>query len=61
VGYAWFTDRIGDVTVTWHNGGTAGFSSMLALDRNHAAAVVLLANTAAALDEVAIRMLLNEA
>ncbi|MHA3021803.1 serine hydrolase domain-containing protein [Mycobacterium sp. BMJ-28] len=61
VGYAWFTDRIGEVTVTWHNGATAGFSSMLALHRGHAAAVVLLANTAVALDEIAIRILLNAA
>ena len=59
VGYAWFTHRIGEATVTWHNGSTAGFSSMLALDRDHNAAVVLLANTAGALDEIAIRLLLN--
>lgn len=57
VGYAWFTDRIGDVTLTWHNGSTAGFSSMLALDREHAAAVIVLANTAVPVDEIATRIM----
>lgn len=61
VGYAWFTDRVGDVEVTWHNGGTGGFSSMLALDRDHAAAVVILANTAVAVDDIAIRILVGAA
>ncbi|WUI24103.1 beta-lactamase family protein [Mycobacterium sp. NBC_00419] len=59
VGYAWFTDRVADVDITWHNGTTGGFSSMLALDRNAAAAVVILANTAVAVDEIAIRLLVD--
>lgn len=61
VGRAWLTHRVGDVDVTWHNGGTGGFSSMLALDREHAAAVVILANTAVSVDEIAIRILVDEA
>jgi CubicO group peptidase (beta-lactamase class C family) len=59
VGYAWFTNRIGGVDITWHNGRTGGFTSMLALDRYRAAAVVILANTAVAVDEIAIRILLD--
>jgi CubicO group peptidase (beta-lactamase class C family) len=59
VGYAWLTDRIDGTQITWHNGATGGFSSMLALDRRHAAAVVILANTVAALDEIAIKVLLG--
>ena len=59
VGYAWLTDRIDSTDVTWHNGATGGFSSMLALDRRHAAAVVILANTVAALDEIAMSILLK--
>lgn len=59
VGYAWFTDRIADVDVTWHNGATGGFSSMLALDRKRAAAVIILANTAVAVDDIAIHLLLD--
>jgi CubicO group peptidase (beta-lactamase class C family) len=61
VGYAWFTDRIDGVDVTWHNGATGGFSSMLALDRTRAAAVIVLANTAVALDDIAIPLLLDAA
>jgi CubicO group peptidase (beta-lactamase class C family) len=59
VGYAWFTDRIDGIDVTWHNGATGGFSSMLALDRTRAAAVIVLANTAVALDDIAIPLLLG--
>jgi CubicO group peptidase (beta-lactamase class C family) len=59
VGYAWFTDRLDGVDVTWHNGTTGGFSSMLALDPEHAAAVIVLANTAVALDDIAIPLLLD--
>jgi CubicO group peptidase (beta-lactamase class C family) len=59
LGYAWFTDCIDGVDVTWHNGATGGFSGMLALDRHHSSAVVVLANTAVALDDIAIRVLLD--
>ncbi|WP_161976322.1 serine hydrolase [Mycolicibacterium sp. CH28] len=61
VGYAWFTERFEDVDLTWHNGGTGGFASMLALDRERAAAVVVLANTAVPVDEIAVRVLVDAA
>ncbi|WP_277244162.1 serine hydrolase domain-containing protein [Mycolicibacterium obuense] len=60
VGYGWFTDRIDGLEVTWHNGATGGFASMVALDRTGAAAVVVLANTAVALDDIAILLLLDD-
>jgi len=59
VGYGWFTDRIDGVDITWHNGATGGFSSMLALDCNHSSAVIVLANTAVPLDDIAISLLLD--
>ncbi|MHA3024298.1 serine hydrolase domain-containing protein [Mycobacterium sp. BMJ-28] len=61
VGYAWFTDRVADVDITWHNGATGGFASMLALDMSNAAAVVVLANAAVAVavDDIAVRLLLD--
>jgi CubicO group peptidase (beta-lactamase class C family) len=59
VGYGWFTDRVGSAPISWHNGATGGFSSMLALDQSRTAAVVILANTVAAVDEIAIRVLLE--
>jgi len=57
VGYAWLTDHAGSTDIAWHNGATGGFSSILVLDRSRAAAVVILANTVATLDEIAIRVL----
>lgn len=57
VGYAWFTDRVGGTAISWHNGATGGFSSMLALDRSRAAAVVILANRMASLNEIAMHVL----
>lgn len=57
VGYAWFTDRVGSTDISWHNGATGGFSSILVLDRSRAAAVVILANTMATLDDIAVRVL----
>jgi CubicO group peptidase (beta-lactamase class C family) len=59
VGYGWFTDRIDGVDITWHNGATGGFSSMLALDSNQHSAVIVLANTAVPLDDIAISLLLD--
>lgn len=61
VGYAWMTDRVDGRDITWHNGGTGGFASMLALDRTRARAVLVVVNTAVAVDEIAIRVLLDEA
>jgi CubicO group peptidase (beta-lactamase class C family) len=61
VGYAWFTDRVDGREITWHNGGTGGFASMLALDRTRARAVLVVVNTAVAVDEIAFRLLLDEA
>lgn len=60
VGYAWFTDRIREADVTWHNGATGGFASMLALDWTHAVAVIVLANTAVAVDNIAMALLGDE-
>lgn len=59
VGYAWFTDRVAAMDVTWHNGSTGGFSSMLALDRERAAGVIVLANTSVAVDDLAFQLLLD--
>ena len=45
VGYGWFTDRIGDQEITWHNGGTGGFRSFFGFDRATGRGVVVLGNT----------------
>ncbi|SDE35075.1 serine hydrolase domain-containing protein [Rhodococcus tukisamuensis] len=57
IGYCWLTNRVGERTVTWHNGATGGFASMLALDRDRQRAVLVLSNTAAPVDGAAVALL----
>ena len=53
IGYAWHTtDR-----VTWHNGGTGGFTSWVGFDRDSGRAVVVLNNTAASVDELGFALM----
>jgi CubicO group peptidase (beta-lactamase class C family) len=61
VGLGWFVDDHGGTDVTWHNGGTGGFSSMVALDREGGRAVVVLADTATGVEDQARALLLGEA
>jgi CubicO group peptidase (beta-lactamase class C family) len=50
IGAAWLTLEANGRRITWHNGGTGGFSSWIGLDREAKAAVVLLSATAAPVD-----------
>ncbi|MCZ4557273.1 serine hydrolase [Rhodococcus maanshanensis] len=59
IGYGWLTNRVGDRVVTWHNGATGGFASMLGLDRDRRRAVLVLSNTAAPVDGAAVALLLG--
>jgi CubicO group peptidase (beta-lactamase class C family) len=43
--------------VLWHNGGTSGFRSFVALDRETGTAVVVLSNTARSVDRLGLRLL----
>jgi len=43
--------------VLWHNGGTSGFRSFVALDREADTAVVVLTNTARSVDRLGLRLL----
>jgi hypothetical protein len=60
VGYAWFTTQHGDTTVTWHNGGTGGFSTLLALDLQAQQAVMVMGNTSEVVDEIGFALLTGE-
>ena len=42
IGYGWFTEADG---ITWHNGGTGGFSTYAGFDRADGRGVVVLSNT----------------
>lgn len=58
VGWAWITTSGADGAVTtWHNGGTAGFRTLLALDREAGRAVLMMGNTATDLDAYAVALL----
>lgn len=57
IGLAWFTQAPEDGTATWHNGGTGGFASMLALDRTANRAVIVLGSTATGVDAIAMEIL----
>ncbi|MDJ0315803.1 serine hydrolase domain-containing protein [Arthrobacter antibioticus] len=57
IGLAWFIQAPGDGTATWHNGGTGGFASMIALDRASNRAVIILSSTATSVDTLALSTL----
>jgi len=51
LGLAWHMNLLDDLTFYWHNGGTAGSSSYLALSPDKKSAVVILSNTAISVDD----------
>lgn len=53
VGLAWHISEFDGREITWHNGGTGGMRSMLALDRERDQGVVVLGNTTRWVDGVA--------
>lgn len=58
IGLAWFTSEdAGGGSTTWHNGGTAGYSTMLAMDRERGLAVFVNGDTASSVDDLALRLL----
>jgi CubicO group peptidase (beta-lactamase class C family) len=57
IGYGWFTTNFDGATLTWHNGGTGGFRSFLALDPATKRGVVVLGNTDREVDPIGIRLL----
>ena len=60
VGYAWFTEEIEGKIVTWHDGGTGGFASIIVLDRASHRAVIILSNSNASVNDAAITLLAGE-
>ncbi|MEV1295645.1 serine hydrolase domain-containing protein [Pseudonocardia sp. NPDC049635] len=57
IGLAWYVSEIDGRTVTWHNGGTGGHRSLIALDRERGEAVVVLNNTDRWADEQGLALL----
>ncbi|QHC69086.1 serine hydrolase domain-containing protein [Rathayibacter sp. VKM Ac-2801] len=58
IGLAWYTsEAAGGGFTTWHNGGTAGYSTMLAMDRERGVAVFVNGDTASSVDDLGLRLL----
>jgi D-alanyl-D-alanine-carboxypeptidase/D-alanyl-D-alanine-endopeptidase len=59
VGLGWLIARPPGVAgpVLWHNGGTSGFRSFVAVARETGTAVVVLSNTARSVDRLGLRLL----
>ena len=50
IGLAWHTSEVERREITWHNGGTGGMHTILALDRERGQAVIVLSNTSRSID-----------
>lgn len=59
IGLFWITSKHEGRTVTWHNGGTGGFSSFVGFEPTTGRGVVVLANTTAGVDRQALALLLG--
>ena len=57
IGWAWYTTDVDGTEVTWHNGITGGFATMVALDREAERAVIVLSNTSVPVDELGFVLL----
>lgn len=56
IGWGWITSPAfdGDGTQTWHNGATGGFRSFLTLDRDAGTGFLILSNSVAPVEDVAL-------
>ncbi|HEX8508844.1 MAG TPA: serine hydrolase domain-containing protein [Propionibacteriaceae bacterium] len=56
IGLAWNTSEVAGNTLTWHNGGTGGYRSMLALDRASGQAVLVLNSSTRWVDDPGLQL-----
>ena len=56
VGHGWFTNQRRGTRVHWHNGGTGGFTSMIAVDPAARTAAVVLVDSAVNFDDLALHL-----
>jgi CubicO group peptidase (beta-lactamase class C family) len=54
IGLAWQITEFQNRELTWHNGGTGGMHSMLALDRERQQGVIVLGNTSRSVDRAGL-------
>ena len=57
IGLCWFVRKLpSGLTMLWHNGGTGGYRSFLAIVPDRKIGVVVLSNSAHSVDEIALSM-----
>ncbi len=59
IGAAWITSRADGRPVTWHNGGTGGWRTMLCLDRAAGRAAVVVNGRAVGVDQLGVDLALG--
>lgn len=57
VGLGWHILKRPTTTIVWHNGGTGGYHSFVGFDGARGMGVVVLANSSASIDDIAIHLL----
>ncbi len=57
IGFAWQISPNHGKTLTWHNGGTAGYHAFIGLDLAAKRGVVILANSANSIDDIGFHLL----
>ena len=57
IGLGWISQKNGDLTFTWHNGGTGGFRAFTGFSKENQVGVVVLANSVQGVDEMGVRIL----
>lgn len=57
IGLGWFTDEIDGRQITWHNGGTGGFSSWMGFDRAAQRGIVVLSASDRRVDQLGLHLL----
>ena len=57
IGLAWHVQKKGETEITWHNGATGGYHSLVALDRAHGVGVVILSASVNGIEDIGFHIL----
>jgi CubicO group peptidase (beta-lactamase class C family) len=60
IGLAWYTDKLPNAVVVWHNGETFGYHSFIGFDLKQGMGVVVLSNCKNNLDDIGLHLLDNQ-
>jgi CubicO group peptidase (beta-lactamase class C family) len=57
VGLNWLVQSVGEETIVWHNGGTAGFRTFIGFDPEKGVGVVVLTNSGHGADDIGLHLI----